>query len=206
VILVVCAVGAELRGFARAGVEIVAVGVGPVEAAIGTARALAARPYALAINAGIAGAFAGAAAVGEAVAVSAERYLELGREDGTELALPGGLQLALTCASDAPLLARVRAAYPNDRLRFGSGITSATITTSDARARAVASRFGAATESMEGFAVLRAAAAAGVRALEIRGISNIVGDRATSGWDFRAGASAAVSALETVLDLVQGEV
>ena len=101
------------------------------------------------------------------------------------------------------LLARIR-----DRgagLRIGTGITSATITTSDARAAEIAARFATLTESMEGFAVLRAAGAAGVPVLEVRGISNIVGDRATSGWDFRAGAAAAASALETVLDIVQGE-
>jgi nucleoside phosphorylase len=40
---------------------------------------------------------------------------------------------------------------------------------------------------MEGFAVLRAAALAGVRAIEIRGISNRCGDRANGGWNFAAG-------------------
>jgi futalosine hydrolase len=52
---------------------------------------------------------------------------------------------------------------------------------------------------MEGFAVLRAAAAAGVAAVELRGISNIVGDRARGQWDFRAGSAAAVRALDGFL-------
>ena len=43
-ILVVCAVADELGGFARGGVDVVTVGVGPVEAAIGALRALSARP------------------------------------------------------------------------------------------------------------------------------------------------------------------
>jgi futalosine hydrolase len=201
VILVVCAVGAELRGFARPGVTVAAVGVGPVDAAIGTLQALSAQPYALTINAGIGGGFAGRAAVGEAVLVTEEHYLELGREDRTDLALPDGVQLAATCPADPSLLATLRDRCPG--LRSGAGVTSATITTSDARAAEIAARYRPLTESMEGFAVLRAAGAAGVPVLEVRGISNIVGNRATSGWDFRAGSAAAVRALETVLDIVQ---
>ena len=42
---------------------------------------------------------------------------------------------------------------------------------------------------MEGFAVLRAAQRVDVRAIEVRGISNRVGDRARSGWNFEAGRS-----------------
>lgn len=202
-ILVICAVAAELRGFARDGVDVIAVGVGPVEAAIGTARALAARSYGLAINAGIGGAFSGRAAVGDAVAVTHDRYVELGREDGGELSLPSGLQLVGTALSDSALLERLESASPSGTLHFGPAVTSATITTSDARAKALAASYSPLAESMEGFAVLRAAALAGVAAIELRGISNIVGDRAASQWDFRAGATAAVRALTTFLDVVK---
>jgi futalosine hydrolase len=202
VILVVCAAAAELRGFSRAGVDVVAVGVGPVEAALGTLRALAVRPYRLTINAGIAGAFAGHAQVGDAVAVTAETYVDLGREDRVALQLPDGLALTATCAADRELLDRFRRTEP--AIHFGPGLTSATITTSAARAATLAARHAAATESMEGFAVLRAATAAGVAAIELRGISNIVGDRAQSQWDFRAGADATVRALDAFLDVVKG--
>jgi len=201
VILVICAVAAELRGFARDGVDVVAVGVGPVEAAIGTLRALAAKPYRLVINAGIGGGFAGRAAVGDTVAVTDEHYVDLGREDRGELTLPGGLQLETACAGDARTLERYRACAPP--VLFGSGITSATITTTAARAASLAALYAPAAESMEGFAVLRAATAAGVAAIELRGISNIVGDRAKSQWDFRAGSAAAVGALDGFLDGVK---
>jgi futalosine hydrolase len=53
---------------------------------------------------------------------------------------------------------------------------------------------------MEGFSVLRAAAVARIPALEVRGVSNYVGDRASAQWDFAAGARAAAIALESVLD------
>jgi futalosine hydrolase len=55
---------------------------------------------------------------------------------------------------------------------------------------------------MEGFSVLRAAAQAGVPALEVRGISNYVGPRETSEWNFNAGAQAAARALDAILDVL----
>ncbi len=205
-ILVICAAAAELRGFSREGVEVVPVGVGPVEAAIGTFAALAGGTYGLVVNAGIGGGFDGRAAVGDAVAVTRERYVELGREDRGDLHLPGGLRLADDADCDAGIIARLSARTGAPGPMLGSGITSATITTSAARAQALADAYAPFVESMEGFAVLRAAALAGIRAVEVRGISNIVGERATSGWDFRAGASATVHALNVVLDVVETRV
>jgi len=199
-ILVICAVLEELDGFTQPGVDVVAVGVGPVESALGTCAALAAKRYALAINAGIAGGFAGRAPIGSAVAVTSERYVELGREDGGAIDLPPGLRLETTCESDPGLLDRYRARKPE--VVWGSGLTSATITTSAARAARLARLFDPTAESMEGFAVLRAAAFAGIAAIELRGISNIVADPIGQ-WDFRAGSAAAIRALGDFLDVVK---
>ena len=58
---------------------------------------------------------------------------------------------------------------------------------------------------MEGFAVLRAADAAGVPAVEIRGVSNLVGDRASNEWNFQAGAAAAVATTDALLDVLLTE-
>lgn len=201
-ILVLCALAQELGGFTpRPDVDVIAVGVGPVEAAIGAARAFAAKPYAFAVNAGIAGGFRGRAHVGEAIVVDEECFADIGLEGGGDLHLPGGALLAERCASDAELLAPYRAGIAGATL--GRGLTSATITTTDARAHLLTERFAATVESMEGFAVLRAAERAGIRAIEVRGVSNLVGDRAQSQWDFRAGASAAVRTLDQLLDLVR---
>ncbi|MBV9439325.1 MAG: futalosine hydrolase [Candidatus Eremiobacteraeota bacterium] len=200
-VLVVCAVAQELAALRRrTGVHVLAAGVGPVEAAAASARELAARRYAAVINAGIAGGFRERAAIGDAVAVAVDDYVELGLEDGAAFPLPGGVGLERRAASDESLLRAAReGGIP---ARGGTGVTSATVTSTDARAAALARRYGADVESMEGFAVLRAAATAGVPAIEIRGVSNIVGDRATNGWDFRAGSSAAVAAVDVLLDLL----
>jgi futalosine hydrolase len=201
-ILVVCAVEAELSEPSfRQNVEIRAIGIGPVEAAAATARALATTRYQFVINAGIGGAFRGRATLGDAVVVTHEAFAELGFEDGADVALPRGVRLIRTIAADPLMLARLRALpYPQAR-----GVTVASITTSDARARALTERYDATVESMEGFAVLRAAALAGVRAVEIRGISNYVGERTRSEWNFRRGATAAREALEAALDLLATE-
>lgn len=199
-ILVVCAVAGELQDFARAGVTVLETGVGPVDAALATSRALARATYRAVVNAGIGGGFRGRATVGDLVIIESEQYVELGREDGEPLILPGGRTLATSVASDAALLATARGALPD--AAFGAGITSATITTSDARAARLNARYAPSVESMEGFAVLHAAARAGVPAIEVRGISNLVGDRATSGWDFRSGSAAALRGLDALLAVI----
>jgi futalosine hydrolase len=202
VILVVCALLPELRDLPeRRDIEILACGVGPVEAAVATANALARGRYSSVVNAGIAGAFHGFARVGDAVVVGEETLAELGLEGGAPLQLPGGAELVERVAADAELVARCTAgvASPLPILR---GLTVATVTTTDATARRLRTRYGAEVESMEGFSVLRAAAVANVPAIEVRGISNYVGDRAMSEWDFAAGARAAARALEAVLERI----
>ncbi len=84
----------------------------------------------------------------------------------------------------------------------GRGVTSATVTSTDARATLLAQRYRPDVESMEGFAVLRAAHQVGVPAIEIRGVSNLVGARASNEWDFAAGARAAVETTDALLEVL----
>jgi futalosine hydrolase len=201
VILVVCAVAQELAALrSRDGVEVVAVGVGPVESALGTARTLAAARYDALINAGIAGGFRERCTVGDVVVCARDDYAELGLEDGTAFPLPGGLELVRHAEADPVLLQPfLDGLIP---VIVGRGITSAIVTSTTARAFVLAHRFRADVESMEGFAVLRAAQLAGVPAIEVRGVSNLVGERESNGWDFRAGAAAAVATTDALLDVL----
>ena len=193
----VCALPAELRYFPkRAGVEVIASGVGPIEAALATAAALARRPYRAVINAGIAGVFPGQGEVGDAVLVGSETIAGLGLEGGGPLALPDGAQLIDCVEADAALMAQCA----GSGLRAVRGVTVSTITTTDETAVRLCSLYDAVVESMEGFAVLRAGTVAGIPALEVRGISNYVGDRAKSACNFELGARATAAALGAVLD------
>jgi futalosine hydrolase len=198
-ILVVCATEAErARLPKRAELDVLVSGIGPVEAAIATAAALAREPYELAISVGIAGAFAGRGAVGEAFAVSEALY--------ADLELEGGAALPFALPDRAESSAAALAPFREGRIaaRIGRGLTTATITASDGRAALLAQRFECDLEAMEGFAVLRAAERAGVPALELRGISNLVGERTTNGWDFKRGADAAGAVLAAFLDAYEG--
>jgi futalosine hydrolase len=183
VILLASAVDVELSFFqARDGVVTLVTGVGPVEAACSLTEALCRERYTLLINVGLAGAFDGAAQIGDGVVV-AEESMELKLENGTPLALPRGERAIETAHSDPELVAQLRAkGFPVLR-----GVTVSRVTSTDATAQRLATELGAQVESMEGFAALRVAERAGVPAIELRGISNRGGDRDFSGWDFAAG-------------------
>ncbi|HEV7178567.1 MAG TPA: futalosine hydrolase [Candidatus Baltobacteraceae bacterium] len=196
-ILLVCAVVKELDWLGpRADTEVLVGGVGPVDSAARVARALAQRHYDVVINAGIAGAFRGAAKVGDGVVVG-EELLELNLETGERISLPDGLFVADRVPADVQLVETITSlGFPQVR-----GITVSRVTATDATAERLGSR-GAEIESMEGFAVLRAAQLAGIPALELRGISNYVGDRAQSEWDFDAGLGGLRRVLNATLDLL----
>jgi futalosine hydrolase len=176
-------------------VQVLITGVGPVEAATRLASAMAHARFDLIVNAGIAGAFDGVANVGDGVVVATER-LELDLETGEALSLPDGAHASDRAASDARIVAELAARG----FRSLCGVTVTRVTVTEATAARLRAS-GAEVESMEGFAVLRAAAIAGVRAVEIRGISNIVGDRSRSRWNFDAGTAGLANVLSALLAL-----
>lgn len=196
-ILVVCAVPQELAWIdSRAGVEVLAAGVGPVDAASRVTQALAKTTFDMVISAGIAGAFPGVARVGDGVVVG-EEMMELNLETGESIVLPGGETLNDRVHADANVVDAVMAlGFPLVR-----GITVTRVTSTDATARRLREKH-VDVETMEGFAVLRAAQLMNVPALEVRGISNIVGERKTSGWDFEAGIRGLRQVLNATLDLL----
>lgn len=140
-----------------------ACGVGPVEAAAVTATALArSRPGAV-LHVGIAGARAAAGMqIGAVVIGSRSVYADLAAAIPLERlveASPGLLEAARRALPAAPVVEIATTA--------GVGRSAA----------------GAAVEAMEGFGVLRAAALAGVPAIELRAISNMVGEEDRARWD-----------------------
>jgi futalosine hydrolase len=199
VILLNSAVDAELAFWKpRVDVERIITGVGPVEAACALAAALAERPYDLMVNAGLAGAFEGAARIGDGVVV-VDDVMEIALETGAPIALPPGETIIGKANSDPTLVAQLHA----KGFRAVRGVTVARVTSSEATASRLASELGAQIESMEGFSALRAAELAGVRAIELRGISNRCGDRARSGWNFAAGISGLHRILEALFECLR---
>jgi futalosine hydrolase len=173
-ILVVAATVDELRGADPA--ASLACGVGPVDAAARTATALAtARPDGV-LLVGIAGArtFDGPAFVVGSEAL----YADADDQRWIELRLP----------ADGRLVEAARRALPECRVEpIG---TSARVGGSS----------GCEVEAMEGYAVLRAAALAGVPAVEVRVLSNAIGEPDRSKWRFADAKATLATALPRLVE------
>ena len=131
-------------------------GVGPVEAAVATARRLALEPSDAVLHVGIAG--ARGITPGGLVIGSESVYSDISAE----------IPVVDRLEPDARLLSALREALP-EALSLPIGTSASVGGATDVR-----------VEGMEGFAVLRACALAGVPAIEVRAISNEIaeGDRA----------------------------
>ena len=161
-LLVVAATAPELA-WVEPPVRALACGVGPVEAAAATAEALQARRPDAVLHVGIAGARRGEGlGLGSIVLGSAAHYSDLAAR------IPG---LVTSVPADERLLAAARSTLP------------AAVVVPIATSAAVGAGLGQPVEAMEGFGVLRAAARAGVPALELRAISNEVEEADRGRWD-----------------------
>jgi futalosine hydrolase len=175
--LVVAATERELR--LVEGVETFCCGIGPVEAALQTARALAElRPDAV-LHIGIAGA---RGIEPPAIVVGSESVYCDVVDPSSTLARIERLQ------PDGALLARVRGALPE------------AIVLSIGTAGKVGGGTGCDVEAMEGFGVLRACALAGVPAVEVRAISNAPDEADRAAWRFDDAFAALADAVARVLD------
>ncbi len=185
----------------------IAGGVGPVAAAVTTARALASLPAVdLVVSAGIAGGFGGRAGIGDTVLGDASVFADLGAltDEGfldlASLGLAGGEPLPAPGASFARRVLVAAGVEPV----VGTVLTLATMTGTEAGGSLLAARHpDAVAEAMEGYGVATAAAAAGIGWVELRTVSNLVGRRDRSRWDLPT----AVEALGVaVAALAAGEV
>jgi len=172
-ILVVAATERELAG--AAGAATLACGIGPVEAAAASARALAElRPDAL-LHVGIAGS--------RGIPVP---QLVIGSEAVYEDALVGGLVRERE-RPDPRLVDAAQRALPEARV-LPIGTSARVGGTSSCQ-----------VEAMEGFAVLRAARLAGVPAIEVRAVSNEIDEPDRARWRFDDALAALEAALPRLL-------
>lgn len=171
-ILVVAATDRELA--ASGGWATLRCGVGPVDAAAAAAAALAhQRPLAV-VHVGIAGARRAAALVPPALIVGSESIycdLEVPERFAPHRLRPNPTLVDAACR-----------ALPS-AIRRTIGTSGRVGDTTDCE-----------IEAMEGFAVLRAAALAGVPAVEVRAISNTIEESDRSRWSFDEAIAAIVAA------------
>lgn len=178
-----------------AGVQLVQMGIGPVNAAHSVTLAIAnGRPRAIMVC-GIGGAYPSSGLrVGDVACAELEIYGDLGAQS------PGGfldmraLGFPVVATASAPLFNELPLQlFPADRrVKF---VTVSTCTGTRAAAAELESRTGGAVENMEGAAVAHVAQLHGIPVGEVRGISNIVTDRDKSTWKLSEAAEAAQHAL-----------
>ena len=174
-ILLVAATEPELCGHAG-----LVCGIGPVEAAAATARALAAEPPDAVLHVGVAGGRgmpAGTLVLGtEAV------YCDLRAE----------IPVVSSAQPDAVLLAVLRAELADARaLPIGTSAAVDGLCGSEPLSIEV--------EAMEGFGVLRACALARVPAVEVRAVSNEIGEPDRARWEIPMALEALRAALPRLL-------
>lgn len=166
--------------------NVIEVGVGPVAAAVLTAKELATNDYRLVISAGIGGGISGKTEAGSLVVADQIIAADLGVEtsDGFRSMQELGFG-SNKIETDHHLVNLVVEALLAAKLPVGTGpiITVSTATGTAAGALEMTKRVpGVAAEAMEGFGVALAAFTYGVPVLEIRAISNQVGPRDRSAW------------------------
>ncbi len=175
-ILVVAATPEELRG--ADGAATLVCGVGPVEAAARTAAALVGQLPDAVLHVGIAG---GRSFEKPVLVIGTEAvYCDADDPQWIELRIP----------ADAALIDAARRALPDARVE-PIGTSAHVGGSSDC-----------AVEAMEGYAVLRAAALAGVPAVEVRVLSNAVGEADRAKWRFADAKDALAAALPALIEEV----
>ncbi len=180
-VLLVAATDRELCGH-----DGLVCGVGPVEAAAATARALALRPFDVLLHVGVAG--GRGLAPGTIVVGTEAVYCDLSAEwpvVDRVTADPGlveALRTALPAAATLPVHTSAAVGGARD-----TGST------------------GPLVEAMEGFGVLRAAALASVPAVEVRAISNEIGEADRARWQIPVALDALEQAVPLALAAVRSD-
>ena len=153
-------------------------GVGPVEAAAATARELALNPPDAVVNVGVAG--GRGITPGGLVIGSASVYVDISAQ----------IPVVDRVEPDSALLERLRIAIPEALvLPIGTSGAVGGVVSGDLR-----------VEAMEGFGVLRACEQTGIPAVEIRAISNDLGESDRARWRIGRALESLADALPRVLE------
>jgi len=185
-------------------VLIIAGGVGPAAAAAAASYAVATHDVSHIVSMGIAGAFASAHLSAGAVALASvivaadlgaltpERFLDL-----AAMGLDGGA----TVPSDPAMFADARAGLARTGLSVAVGplLTLSTVTGTALRAAELMAQHGAVAEAMEGAGVAHVAALHNIPVLEVRTISNQVGNRDRESWDLLGALTSLTTAAGAIL-------
>ena len=189
---------AQLSG--RSGIALVRTGVGQVNAAHAVTLFIARdRPSAIVVC-GVGGAYSGRGlAVGDVVAAQTECYGDLGATSPAGFLDMQSLGFPVVEAPQPLYNLLPMQVFPvSRRVPF---VTVSSCTGTDDMAESLAARTGGAVESMEGAAVAHVAHLHGIPVGEVRGISNMVGNRNPAVWRLQEAASAAQRVVLSWIDV-----
>jgi futalosine hydrolase len=156
----------------------------------------------LIVQAGIAGSFTRTIGTGSAVAITSEIPADLGvwEETGYQDIFDMGL-----CGPDIPPYSKKQLVNPHNDLLQSCGmpcvaaVTVNRITTQASDIELFHHRYGAAIESMEGAALHYICLLENIPFIQIRGISNLVGERDKSQWQIKSALTRASQTIQTLL-------
>jgi futalosine hydrolase len=179
-------------------IAIVRTGVGPVNAAHAVTLFLAQADAAAIVVCGVGGTYPGSGLqIGDVVCAASECYGDLGAASPSGFLDMKALGFPVVEAQTVLFNELPMQVFPIERrVPF---VTVSTCTGTEGVAREIEKRTRGAVESMEGAAIAHVAHLHGVPVGEVRGISNIVTNRDTSGWRLK---DAAVAAQEAVLSWI----
>jgi futalosine hydrolase len=198
--ILVCVATAFERSALRDGpvgdnqIQVIETGVGPVNAAYAATLAIVNKKPDVIVICGVAGAYPSSGLqIGDVVSASVEIYGDLGAQTPTGFLDMRALGFPVV-PGPTPLFNELPMhVFPSTRaVKF---VTLSTCSGTETTAREIENRTNGAVENMEGAAVAHVALMHGVRAGEIRGISNMVTNRDTTSWRLKDAALAAQEAL-----------
>jgi futalosine hydrolase len=166
-------------------VDVLLTGVGLLAATHALTKQVLSRRPDFILQGGIAGTFDEKLPPGETIAVTADTVADLGVQEGGQFRTISDLGLQATNGGPWQgdwLVNPHRDVIARTGLQTGRGITINEISTDPARMAFYTERFGAKVESMEGAALHYVGLQEGIPFLQLRAISNLVGERDKNKW------------------------
>lgn len=203
-ILVVAATQQEIEPFSKlnSGVETLISGVGIPSTVYHLTKKLLGERYDLVIQAGIGGSFTKKIKNGEVIAVEKDAFSDIGAEENKEFKTL--FQMGFGNENDFPFrngwLENNSQALEETHLRRMKAITINTIHDRKKQSKMVNKIFKAQVESMEGAAFHFVCLQLNTAFLQLRGISNVVGERDKSKWKIKDAIENLNSELKILID------
>ncbi|MBS1565675.1 MAG: futalosine hydrolase [Bacteroidetes bacterium] len=168
--------------------DVLVTGIGLTATAYAVTRQLLLKKYDLAIQAGIGGCFDGRTALGSVLCIGREAIADQGVVENKELKTVFDMKLAPENRfpyTKGWLVNPHKEWIKATGVKTVKGISINEITTGRARTRLLEEKYGAVVESMEGAAFHMACLMEGVPFVQIRSVSNYIGERDKKKWRMR---------------------